>query len=175
MRGPSGVGKGPGGIKGLAVRLKDEQATERRRAREAARAVAADRPMWRRGPARRLAADPFEQLAYQGFGSLPERVLENWLRRRGFQYERDVPELGGMVTGGAIIDFLIFGLGAEPVVIRVQGRWIHRNRQLTDLHQRVRLQLRGYRVVDLWDDELLAAARGDRLGEYVLAQVQTQG
>lgn len=170
-----GVGKGPGAAAGLRARLKKKAERERRRAREVARGTVAKRPMWHRGPGRRVEVDPLEGMAAQGFGSLPERILEYWLRRRGYQYDRQVPELGGMTTGGAIIDFVVYGLGSQLVALRINGRWTHRDRQLMDEHQRVRLRMRGYRVVDLWDDDLLAAARGHRLGGYVLGEVQRQG
>jgi len=122
-----------------------------------------------------LAPDPLAELALQGYGSLPEKVLDNWLRRRGYSYVREVPELGGFTVGGAILDFVVYGLGTAPIVLRINGRYIHRNRQLMDEHQRVRLRMRGYHVVDLWDDELMAAADADRLGRYVLGEIQAQG
>ena len=121
--------------------------------------------------------DVLEKRALQGVvGSLPERIVWKWLEQAGHVYEAQRTELGGrMVAGGAVVDFFVYDLAGTVVVLRVQGDYWHGvqnpKRQARDDEQAGRLRAQGYAVVDLWESDIYEAARLDRVGRYVLAEV----
>ena len=122
-------------------------------------------------------ADPLEKAALQGVpGTLPERIVWKWLEDEDHLYEAQRAELGGrMWVGGAVVDFVVFDLGTNPVALWVQGDYWHGpaqgERQARDDEQADRLRLQGYVVVDLWEAELYEAARHERVGRYIMDQV----
>jgi hypothetical protein len=132
-------------------------------------------PFTRRGPGRRIREDVLEDAAAPTYGSLPERIIEGWLLAHNYPYRREVWMLGGAVLGGAKVDFVVWALvPGKTLIIRVMGTWIHQGRQFMDAHQLDRLLSYGYEVVDLYDTALYEAVRGDRLSEYIYAQIMEQ-
>jgi hypothetical protein len=122
------------------------------------------------------AANVLEKAALQtGWGSLPERIVWKWLQDKKYLFQLQQAEFGGRgQLGGTAIDFVVFGLAAMPVALRVQGTYWHRpfsDRKAKDDVQAARLRLAGYLVVDLWEQDIYAAVRGDRLTQYIMERV----
>ncbi|NIP97510.1 MAG: hypothetical protein GWO24_30405 [Akkermansiaceae bacterium] len=121
--------------------------------------------------------DPLEKAALQGVvGTLPERIVWKWLEDEERVYETQLAELGGRFwVGGAVVDFVVYDLGARPVALRVQGDYWHGpaqgGRQARDDEQAGRLQAMGYVVVDLWEGELYEAAEHERVGRYIEGEI----
>jgi hypothetical protein len=68
-----------------------------------------------------------EAMAKQGVdGTLPERIIWQWLEDEQYAFEPQYTEFGGRATvGGAVIDFVVWGMSGQPVAIRVQGGYWH--------------------------------------------------
>jgi len=114
-----------------------------------------------------------ERAAVQGVeGTLPERIIWRWLESQGLMYEAQYVTMGGRLTvGGAVIDFVVWGLSGQPVAIRVQGGYWHgptfHERTIEDQQQADRLRAQGYIVLDLWEQDIYDAVRFDRLDAYI--------
>ena len=112
--------------------------------------------------------DPLEAKAKQGvIGSLPERIIWKWLEDQKLAFQWQQSAFGGrMLRGGMVLDFVVLGLAAGPVVIRVQGDYWHGptspGRPGRDDDQAQRLRAKGYIVLDLWESDIYAyALRGE--------------
>lgn len=125
--------------------------------------------------------DPLEKAAMQGVdGSLPERIVWKYLATRGHLFTAQSAAMGGRLTvGGAVVDFLVYDLGARPVAMRVQGDYWHGparpDQQARDDAQASRLRGQGYVVADLWESDIYQAVRFDRLGAYIREEVGRAG
>lgn len=121
--------------------------------------------------------DVLEKAALQGLpGTLPERIIWRWLDAKNLLYQTQAVELGGrLVVGGAVVDFLVWGLAGPVVALRVQGEYWHGplkpGQQSRDDEQAGRLRTLGYLVVDLWEGEIYEAVREGRLGAYIEGKV----
>lgn len=135
-------------------------------------------PVHPRGPLRFGAKeDKLEKAALQGVpGTLPERIVWKWLIDEDYTFIGQRTEYGGrLVSGGAVIDFLVYDLAGKPVALRVQGDYWHGpkfpQRQARDDEQFYRLTARGYLVVDLWESDIYEAVEKDRLTPYIMGEV----
>lgn len=121
--------------------------------------------------------DPLEKAAKQGVpGTLPERIVWKWLEDNDHQFVTQSEEGGGRLSvGGAVVDFLVYTMAAQPVAIRVQGDYWHGpafpERQARDDEQAERLRKWGYIVVDLWEHDIYDAVLNNRLTSYIEAEV----
>lgn len=117
--------------------------------------------------------EALEKAAVQGVeGSLPERIVWRWLQSQGLMFQPQYHAMGGRLTvGGAVIDFLVWGLSGVPVAIRVQGGYWHgptfHERTIEDQIQADRLRGQGYLVLDLWEQDIYDAVLFDRLDAYI--------
>lgn len=117
--------------------------------------------------------ETLEKAAKQGVdASLPERIIWKWLETQRLAFAPQYVEMGGRLTvGGAVIDFLVWGLSGVPVAIRVQGGYWHgptfHERTIEDQIQADRLRGQGYLVLDLWEQDIYDAVRFDRLDAYI--------
>jgi len=117
--------------------------------------------------------EALEKAAMQGVeGSLPERIVWRWLQSQGLIFEPQYRAMGGRLTvGGAVIDFLVWGLAGVPVAIRVQGGYWHgptfHERTIEDRIQADRMRGQGYLVLDLWEQDIYDAVLFDRLDAYI--------
>lgn len=105
-------------------------------------------------------------------GTLPERIVWKWLDDHDHLYTYQLAEMGGRdVAGGAVIDFTVYDLAAQPVTIRVQGDYWHGSqfpeRQARDDEQATRLRQMGYIVLDLWESAIYEAVENDRLTQLI--------
>lgn len=97
-------------------------------------------------------------------GTLPELLTYAWLdkQKRLFEFQSSV--MGGRrVSGGAVLDFVIFDLSASGVMCwRIQGEYWHQGRRAMARDQwqvyRIRQQRIGglpvIGVVDLWENDV---------------------
>ena len=121
--------------------------------------------------------EKLEKAAVQGVeGTLPERIVWKWLDGEGLSYAPQYTEFGGRSTvGGAVIDFVVWGLAGVPVAIRVQGGYWHgpafHERTVDDLAQAERLRAQGYLVLDLWEQEVYDAVLFGRLDDYIRNEI----
>jgi hypothetical protein len=120
--------------------------------------------------------DPLEAAALQGApGTLPERIVQKFLENEGLLYQRQAAEFGGSrQLGGQTLDFVVYGLAAFPVVLRVQGQYWHgplSDRMSLDDEQAGRLRLQGYLVVDLFEQEIYRAVLNHNLRRFILGRV----
>lgn len=110
-----------------------------------------------------------------GRGTLPERIVWKWLEGQPYLFRVQQAEFGGRgQLGGVALDFVVFGIAALPVALRVQGGYWHgpqSDRKSLDDEQAARLRMKGYLVVDLWEQDIYAAVRGDRLTSYIMERV----
>lgn len=109
-------------------------------------------------------------------GTLPERIIWRWLEREGFIFSTQSAELGGRTTvGGAVVDFVVYGYIAQPMIIRVMGGYwhgpAHSDRMQGDEEQKARLEGLGYHVVDLWEEDIYTAAKRQGLRDYIWKEV----
>ncbi len=103
------------------------------------------------------------------WGTLPELIVALALIWLKLPFQCQMPENGGrMFLGGSVVDFLVW-LGAQVVVVRVQGDFWHSlpGRKQKDLVQWERLHAKGYRVIDLWEGRLYQAWADGRIVEFV--------
>jgi len=97
-------------------------------------------------------------------GTLPELCAYHWLESRKTRFEFQSAQMGGRtIAGGAVVDFVIFGLSANGIYIwRVQGEYWHKG---VDVEQKdfvqaarlMRLKIGGVpvvAVVDLWEGDI---------------------
>lgn len=118
-------------------------------------------------------AEKLEAAAMQGqVGTLPERIVWKWLEAEQYEYQFQLAELGGRDTaGGAVIDFVVYGVALAPIVIRVMGDYWHGPQfpqtQAKDDEQYVRLHAMGYFVVDAWEHDIYEAVLKDSLTPYM--------
>lgn len=105
------------------------------------------------------------KLRRQGIvGTLPELCGYDWLERRKIVFEFQSSVMGGRrMSGGAVLDFLVYGLSANGVLIwRIQGEYWHTGPEVErkDFVQKMRLRnlkIRGVpvvEVVDLWENDV---------------------
>ena len=124
------------------------------------------------------AEDPLQKAAAQNaVGTLPERIVWKWLEDEHLVFRPQMNFYGGRaLRGGAVVDFLVWGLAAVPVVLRIQGAYWHgplrAGQSATDDQQAIRLRRDGYLVVDLGEDEIYAAVQWDRLGAYIRGELR---
>lgn len=117
--------------------------------------------------------EELEKAAKQGVdASLPERIIWKWLETQRLAFAPQYVEMGGRLTvGGAVVDFLVWGLSGQPVAIRVQGGYWHgptfHERTIEDRIQADRLRGQGYLVLDLWEQDIYDAVLFDRLDAYI--------
>ena len=122
-----------------------------------------------------------EAAAKQGVqASLPERIVWAWLERRGLSFAPQVSLMGGVgEVGGARVDFVVYGLMGQPVVLRVMGGYWHGaafpERQRIDVEQANRLRLNGYAVVDLVEQDIYDAVEYNRMTAYIEGEISRQG
>ena len=125
----------------------------------------------RRGPYRPTVGEDHREkmMAYAArmgiVASYPEATVHFALTERRYRdqvdYSFQSSIMGGrMELGGAVADFL---WNIMPVIWRVQGQYFHRpfdrmGHGVSDEDQRVALEGMGYRVVDLWENDILDAA-----------------
>ena len=127
----------------------------------------------RRGWFKSFDVDEYFKKPADFIGSLPEWQVHLWLTRRkerGWTFQSGI--MGGrLVLGGVVADFLFSPPDWVPAMVwRVQGEYFHlasSEKQVMDLLQRVRLEDKGFRVVDILAhdvltnrDEVLTAALG---------------
>lgn len=110
-----------------------------------------------------------------GLGTLPERIIWKWLEDSGATFRVQYAEFGGRgVLGGVALDFVVIGIAAAPVALRVQGGYWHgpaSDRKAQDDEAAARLRMAGYLVVDLWEQDIYAAVRQDRLTQYIMWRI----
>lgn len=97
-------------------------------------------------------------------GSAPELCTYEWLESRKLAFDFQSSQMGGRrVSGGAVVDFLIYGLSGNGVYVwRVQGEYWHSSRESEshDAEQARRLRLLKIggepvvEVVDLWEADI---------------------
>lgn len=110
-------------------------------------------------------------------GTLPEIMTALGLLWSGLQFASQISEDGGRTRlGGAVVDFKVF-MGAEVVIVRVQGDYWHSlpERVLMDVVQYERLKQMGYRVADLWESAIYEAYQEGRLAAFVMESVLNAG
>jgi hypothetical protein len=110
-----------------------------------------------------------------GLGTLPERIIWKWLEDNKMIFRVQYAEFGGRgQLGGVALDFVVYGMAAAPVALRVQGGYWHgpaSDRKAQDDESAGRLRMAGYLVVDLWEQDIYTAVRTDRLREYIMWRV----
>ena len=97
-------------------------------------------------------------------GTLPELCTYDWLERRKIAFDFQSAQMGGrLISGGAIVDFVISELSSNGLYVwRVQGEYWHQGPDvvLKDETQRarlLRLKIGGVPVVgvvDLWENDV---------------------
>jgi hypothetical protein len=107
-----------------------------------------------------------------GMGTLPERIILKWLMIHEVAFEAQWAFGGGRrELGGAVIDFVVYGLADRPIALRVMGEYWHGqqgpNHQARDDAQAARLRADGYLVVDLWEEAIYRAALGGWLDRLI--------
>lgn len=102
-------------------------------------------------------------------GTLPEIMVGLALVWLDWHFDWQSSELGGrLYLGGGVIDFKVF-LGTGFVVVRVQGSYWHAlpERVYKDAVQFTRLHALGYKIADIWEQDLYQAWVENRLKELV--------
>ena len=128
---------------------------------------------WSRPAELGVEEDPLEKLAKQGvLASLPERIVWAWLERKGYSFTMQAAELGGRnQVGGAVVDFVVWDMASRPVAIRIQGQYWHGpsfpGRRARDDEQAAKLRMKGYLVVDLWEQQVYEYALTGHLGQLI--------
>ncbi len=103
--------------------------------------------------------EPRQRWQISPSATLPEKIVAPALIALGLLFQSYLNEDGGrMRLGGAVIDFKVWQ-GARPIIIRVQGDYWHSmpERKLKDAAQWARLHALGYRVTDLWEQDIYRA------------------
>ncbi len=83
-----------------------------------------------------------------------ETICYNWLTRRGIPFRFQTSLSGGFYQlGGAVVDFL---LDERNLAWRIFGEYYHRGvtKEGSDLIQKEMLTELGWRVVDIWGDDV---------------------
>jgi very-short-patch-repair endonuclease len=101
----------------------------------------------------------------------PEFMVHEALERRGllspfsdppgFDFDYQVPLLGGRELGGAVVDFVIESI-APPVVLRIQGEFFHfadDETEARDIVQKLAIKSLGFTVVDIVAQDTLTEER----------------
>lgn len=112
-------------------------------------------------PSKQQRLESFALQSKDAVGTLPERIVWQWLEHRKYQFLTQYIVSGG----GARLDFLVI-LGNPPgVAVRVMGNFWHKmpKRIRSDAAQMLRLIAKGYRVVDLWELDIYAAVLAGNL------------
>lgn len=100
---------------------------------------------------------------YPAEGTLPELLTMAWLDKRYILYDYQSAVMGGRrELGGAVVDFVIYGLGEGVACWRCQGEYWHSlsTRPRADADQKDRLLRAWWRgnkitkVVDLWEGDI---------------------
>ena len=131
----------------------------------------------RRGWFKKFDPDEYFSKPADFVGTLPEWQVHLWLTRRkerGWTFQSSI--MGGRLRlGGVVADFLFSPPDWSPAMVwRVQGEYFHlasSQKQVSDLLQRIRLEERGFRVVDILahdvltnrEEVLTAALQGQQL------------
>lgn len=108
-------------------------------------------------------------------GTLPEMMVAWALIKNHWIFQSQSREGGGRLRlGGATIDFVVW-LGSSKVVVRVMGDYWHTlpERVNKDELQLQLLQLKGYRVADLWEYRIYQAWMEGRLIQYIRDEVNS--
>ena len=127
----------------------------------------------RRGFFKKFTKDEYWNPPANFIGTLPEWQVHLWLTRkkiRGWEFQSSI--MGGRLQlGGVVADFLFGPPQWVPTMVwRVQGEYFHyatSEKQVQDLLQRITMEDRGFRVVDILAhdvstnrEEVLQAALG---------------
>lgn len=111
----------------------------------------------RRGYIPTYGADVITRLEADIAGTRPERIVAGWLDAHGIPYNFQLPIAGGRLTaGGIVVDFLIL-VPPVPIALWVNSWW-HRapeRRELDAVQQDIIKQNVGYRVEEIWEEEIL--------------------
>jgi hypothetical protein len=126
-----------------------------------------------------------EWLKKTGIGSRPEYMVFAALERTGllapqseppgFDFQFQVPVLGGRGSmGGAVLDFIIWS-AAPTIAIRVQGEFFHfidDDAEASDIFERAQLEAEGFTVVDILAQDCLTEIRTDEVVALALIGMQ---
>lgn len=115
----------------------------------------------RRGFFRKFDVDEYFSKPPDFVGTLPEWQVYLWLLRRkerGWTFQSSI--MGGRLRlGGVVADFMFSPPEWVPAMVwRVQGEYFHlasSEKQVQDLLQRIQLEDRGFRVVDILAHDVL--------------------
>lgn len=127
----------------------------------------------------------YERWGGIGRGTVPEFIAYQWLTdnkklKENLDFLFQSSQFGGRRTfGGAVIDFLII---RTSTAWRIQGEFFHLrdpSKRAQDLVQKMRLTAQGFRVIDIWGNDLLTrpdyvlerAYNGQEVDTYGLRQV----
>ena len=116
----------------------------------------------------KLSGEQQEQIPQAG--TLPERMIALALVQLAYYFQWQRAEGGGRLrVGGAVVDFMVYGIGLKPVIIRVQGDYWHSlpDRKLQDAVQWELLHAKGYRIFDAWEHAIYEAWLNGRLQRFV--------
>jgi hypothetical protein len=105
-------------------------------------------------------------------GTRPEFAVYRELERRGllaptsrpeagFDFEFQVPLLGGRSDGGAVVDMVVYTTSPN-IAIRIQGEFFHfKNDEIEkgDIFQRIAIESAGFKVVDILAQDTLQRGR----------------
>ena len=82
-----------------------------------------------------------------------EKIIYNWLTKRGILFQTQVPMFGISELGSATVDFI---LTSRNIVIRCMGTYWHSGPEVNarDLLGKEKLTEAGYTVVDVWEMDL---------------------
>ena len=100
-----------------------------------------------------------------------ESMVAQWLSRNKIVFSFQLWMAGGPYElGGSVVDFTLDELG---IALRVMGEYWHRgiSKSGSDLIQKESLSAQGWRVIDLWEDDIknrleetmLKALRGEEM------------
>lgn len=115
----------------------------------------------RRGFFKKFDKDEYWNPPADFIGTLPEWQVHLWLTRRkerGWSFQSVI--MGGRLRlGGVVADFLFSSPEWVPTMVwRVQGEYFHfvsSEKQVKDLLQRITLEDKGFRVVDILANDIL--------------------
>lgn len=114
--------------------------------------------------------------------TIPELLVYTWLQREGLKFEFQVPLMGGRnMSGGLVVDFLLYRDGTSADVLSVNGNFWHSisRKGLHDQTASLRMigqQVRGAtiaRVIEIWESDLLT--KYDMVMRYAMAGINLRG
>jgi hypothetical protein len=106
-------------------------------------------------------------------GTLPERMVGLALVWLDWYFQFQRAEDGGRLRlGGSVVDFVVY-MGAQKVIVRVQGDYWHSlpERKRSDAVQADRLRALKYRVADVWESDIYEAWVNGNLKSFVEREV----